>query len=110
MRFVGSGFGYEDSPAKLKSYLCAESSGFSLHAGVFIKAHRRDELRRLIGYVSRPSLCLDRLSQTEEGNFKYKLKRPWANGKTHVVFSPLEFIEKLCALVPQPRMHWSTRS
>ena len=43
--------------------------------------------------------------QIEEGNLKYKLKRPWANGKTHVVFSPLEFIEKLCALVPQPRMH-----
>ena len=45
------------------------------------------------------------MSLTEEGNIKYKLKRPWAGGKTHVVFSPLEFIEKLCALVPQPRMH-----
>ena len=71
----------------------------------YFKAHRRDELRRLIGYVSRPSLCLERLSQTAEGNLKYKFKRPWANGKTHVLFSPLEFIEKLCALVLQPRMH-----
>ena len=85
--------------------MCAESSGFSLHAGVLVKAHRRDDLRRLIAYVSRPALCLDRLSQTEDGNLKYKLKRPWANGKTHVILSPLELIEKLCALVPQARMH-----
>ena len=85
--------------------MCAEFSGFSLHAGVIVKANRRDDLRRLIGYVSRPPLCLDRLSLTEEGDVKYKFKRPWANGKTHVVLSPLEFIEKLCALVPQPRIH-----
>ena len=35
VRFIGAGFGYQDSPAKLKGYLCAESSGFSLHARVF---------------------------------------------------------------------------
>ncbi len=105
VRFIGPGFGYEQDTPKLKGYLCAESSGFSLHAGVMIKAHRRDNLKRLIGYVSRPPLCLDRLTVTDEGDIKYKFKRPWANGKTHVVLSPLEFIEKLCALVPQPRMH-----
>ena len=45
------------------------------------------------------------MSSTADGQIKYKLKHPWSGGKTHVVFSPLEFIEKLCALVPQPRMH-----
>ena len=73
VRFIGSGFGYEQDSPRLKGYLCAESSGFSLHAGVLVKAHRRDDLRRLIAYVSRPALCLDRLSQTEDGNLKYKL-------------------------------------
>jgi hypothetical protein len=45
------------------------------------------------------------MSQTEEGDTEYKFKLPWVNGKTHVVLSPLEFIEKLCALVPGPRVH-----
>ena len=56
VRFIGPGFGYEGSTPRLKGSLCAESSGFSLHAGVLVKAYRRDELRALIGYVSRPSL------------------------------------------------------
>ena len=37
--------------------------------------------------------------------FHYKLKKPWTDGTTHVVFSPLEFMEKLAALVPPPRIH-----
>jgi len=28
-----------------------------------------------------------------------------ATGKTHVIFSPLELLKKLAALVPLPRMH-----
>ena len=35
----------------------------------------------------------------------YRLKRPWRNGTTHVVFEPLELIEKLAALVPPPRFN-----
>ena len=45
------------------------------------------------------------MSLTEQGDIKYKLKKTWTNGKTHVLLSPHEFIEKLCALVPLPRMH-----
>ena len=33
------------------------------------------------------------------------LKKPQKNGVTHVVLSPHELIEKLSALIPQPRMH-----
>ena len=29
----------------------------------------------------------------------------WANGATHVIFDPLELLEKLAALVPPPRFH-----
>jgi hypothetical protein len=35
----------------------------------------------------------------------YRLKRPWSNGATHVIFDPRELIEKLAALVPPPRFH-----
>ena len=33
------------------------------------------------------------------------VKRPWPNGATHVIFDPLESLEKLAALVPPPRFH-----
>ena len=33
----------------------------------------------------------------------YRMKTPWRNGTTHVLFDPLEFLEKLAVLVPAPR-------
>ena len=33
------------------------------------------------------------------------MKAPYQDGTTHLQFAPLEFIEKLAALVPPPRMH-----
>lgn len=34
-----------------------------------------------------------------------KLKTPWRDGTTHLVMSPLEFMHRLAALVPRPRLH-----
>ncbi len=34
-----------------------------------------------------------------------QLKSPYKDGTTHVVMSPLEFMERLAALVPRPRLH-----
>ena len=34
-----------------------------------------------------------------------KLKTPWRDGTTHLVMSPLEFMQRLAALVPRPRLH-----
>jgi hypothetical protein len=34
-----------------------------------------------------------------------KLKAPWRDGTTHLVMSPLEFIQPLEALVLRPRLH-----
>ena len=34
----------------------------------------------------------------------YQLKKPFG-GKTHLLLGPLEFLEKLAALIPSPRMH-----
>ena len=33
----------------------------------------------------------------------YRLKTPWRNGTTHVIFDELELLEKLAVLVPAPR-------
>src|SRR5258708_3940432 len=53
----------------------------------------------------RPALANTRLEAMNGGRISYHLKRPWADGTTHLVFTPLELIEKLAALVPPPRVH-----
>src|SRR3990170_5105033 len=34
-----------------------------------------------------------------------KLKTPYRDGTSHLVMSPLEFMQRLAALVPRPRLH-----
>ena len=36
---------------------------------------------------------------------RYELKTPYNDGTTHVLFEPLDFISRLVALVPKPRVH-----
>ena len=36
---------------------------------------------------------------------RYTVKTPYRDGTTHVVFEPLDFIARLAALVPRPRVH-----
>ena len=39
------------------------------------------------------------------GQVVLKLKTAWRDGTTHIVMSPLEFMQRLAALVPRPRLH-----
>ncbi len=80
-------------------------AGFSLHAGVAAKAHERNKLERLCRYITRPAVSEKRLSLTEHGNVRYTLKTPWRDGTTHVIFESLDFIARLAALVPRPRVN-----
>jgi hypothetical protein len=80
-------------------------SGFSLHAGVAAKAHQRQKLERLCRYITRPAVSEKRLSLTPNGNIRYQLKTPYRDGTTHVIFEPLDFIARLAALVPKPRVN-----
>jgi len=36
---------------------------------------------------------------------RYQLKTPYQDGTTHVIFEPLDFIARLAALVPKPRVN-----
>jgi len=40
-----------------------------------------------------------------DGRLLYRLKHRWRDGTTHMVFTPMEFMEKLAALVPAPRFN-----
>lgn len=83
----------------------AKVSGFSLHAGVAAQAWERQKLERLARYISRPAVSEKRLLLTPSGNIRYQLKTPYNDGTTHVIFDPLDFIGKLAALVPKPRVN-----
>ena len=39
------------------------------------------------------------------GRWRSSVKAPWRDGTTHTVMSPLEFLQRLAALVPRPRLH-----
>jgi len=37
------------------------------------------------------------------GQLELRLKAPWCDGTTHLVMSPLEFMQRLAAPAPRPR-------
>jgi hypothetical protein len=84
---------------------CAAVAGFSVHADVCVPAHDRMRLERLCRYAGRPPVATERLSVLPDGRLLYRLKRRWRDGTTHVLFEPLELVEKLVALVPPPRFN-----
>ena len=90
---------------KATAGLCADAHGFSLHAGVRCGAHQRKDLERLCRYITRPAIANERLERDGAGNVVLQLKSPWREGTTHIVMSPLEFMQPLAALVPRPRLH-----
>ena len=45
------------------------------------------------------------MSRLTDGRLLYELKHRWRDGTTHIGFEPLEFLEKLAALVPPPRFN-----
>ncbi|MDH4325499.1 MAG: transposase [Betaproteobacteria bacterium] len=51
------------------------------------------------------AIANERLKQDGAGNVVLQLKSPWRDGATHIVLSPLEFMQRLAALVPRPRLH-----
>lgn len=79
--------------------------GFSLHAGTVCEAHQRSKLERLCRYITRPPIATKRLSVDDRGRVVYCYKRPFRDGSSHVVLEPLDFMARLAALVPRPRLN-----
>ena len=91
--------------AGFKQKLCADMQGFSLHAAVRCDAEDRRSLEQLCRYITRPALANERVQVNAAGQVVLKLKTAWRDGTTHLVMSPLEFMQRLAALVPRPRLH-----
>ena len=91
--------------ADLKQHLCADIDAFSLHAAMRCGADNRQALEQLCRYITRPALANERVQTNAAGQVVLKLKTAWRDGTTHLVMSPLEFMHRLAALVPRPRLH-----
>ncbi len=83
----------------------ARQDGFDLHAGVLVPAGQRERLERVCRYVLRPPVAQDRLSLTADGQVRLALKHPWSDGTTHLLFDPVELLERLAVLTPRPRIN-----
>ena len=84
---------------------CANAHGFSLHAGVRCAMNQRNKLERLCRYITRPAIADERLARNKDGQIVLTLKTPYRDGTTHIILSPLEFMQRLAALVPRPRLN-----
>ena len=72
---------------------------------------------RLCRYISRPAVAIPRLLISSTGKVLYTLKTPYreslphersecfGHGTTQVAFDPVDFIARLAALVPKPRVN-----
>ena len=99
------GRGEQREAHRSRDALCANTQGFSLHAGVHCAAEDRKSVEQLVRYITRPAISNERLSVNRQGNVVLKLKTAWRNGTTHIVLTPMEFMQRLAARVPRPRLH-----
>src|SRR4029453_17166412 len=86
----------------------AHLDGFDLHANVAVAAKNRDGLEQLARYVLRPPIAQERLGRTRDGRVLLTLKAEWSDGTTHLLFDPIELLERFgrvdAAPAHQPRV------
>ena len=83
---------------------CVKAHGFSLHAGVRCAMNQRKELEHLCRYITRPAIANERLTLNDVGQVVLTLKTPYRDGATHIVISPLEFMQRLAMLINMQKL------
>ena len=79
--------------------------GFNVYAGRAIDGRDRKQLEPQLRYTGRPPVAQHRLEELSDGRVRYRMKRPWKDGTTSIVFEPLDLLGRLAALVPPPRFN-----
>ena len=83
--------------------LCADISGFSLHAAVRCSANDRQALEQPCRPITRPALANERVQTNAAGQVVLKLKTAWRDGTTHLIMSSVEFMQGVAAQVAGPK-------
>ncbi|MBE0546338.1 MAG: transposase [Rubrivivax sp.] len=73
-------------------------------------ADRRQALEQLCRYITHPALANERVQYNPNGQVERKLKIPWRDGTRHLVMTPLESVQRLAGLLPQPRLQPPSRA
>ena len=70
-----------------------------------MRAGENERLEHLCRYILRPPVAQDALELTPDGKVLLRLRRPWRDGTRAICFEPSEFLEKLAAMIPRPRIN-----
>ena len=70
-----------------------------------MRGEDREGLEQLCRYLLRPAVAQDRLWLTDDGRVVLLLKTTWSDGTSHLVFEPMDFLARLAALIPRPRIN-----
>ena len=89
------------------------SGGFSVDASVRIEGEDRAGIERLLRYCARPPFALERLhalegsasSASPDSRLLYRFPKPDLNGRTEILLTPLELLQRLARFVPPPHVH-----
>ncbi|MBW2245278.1 MAG: transposase [Deltaproteobacteria bacterium] len=89
------------------------SGGFSIDASVRIQGDDREGVERLIRYCARPPFALERLHapngiaslNSPDTLLLYRFPKPTPDGRTQILLSPLQLLERLAEFIPPPRIH-----
>ena len=82
------------------------NSGFSLDASVRIEARDRAGLERLLRYCARPAFARQRLTWRDNAQqLIYRLSKLDLDGRTVLVLTPIERLNRLAVLITPPRRH-----
>ena len=91
--------------ATVEAYLRRLLGGEAEDTGDGVNADQRDRLERVTRSALRPPVSQERLEWTADGQVWIELRRLWSDGTTHLLFDPVELLERLAALVPRPRIN-----
>jgi hypothetical protein len=75
-----------------------------LNANVKIASWDREGLERVIRYCARPCFAGENLRLNGQWVI-YRLSKPTHRGQSFIQLDPLEFLDKIAALIPQPYRH-----
>ena len=99
VRYFGRATRREDEPTVTGQI----GYSFDLYGRRAVTRGDRKELEELAKYILSPPITDEQLSRGPDGRVVLDLKRSRRDGTKQVVFEPLEFLDKLAALVPRPR-------
>ncbi|MBD3220327.1 IS91 family transposase, partial [bacterium] len=70
-----------------------------MDASVTIAEWDRQGLERLVRYCARPPLSQERLVRLDDDHLVYRLRKPTVDGRTELILTPLELLDRLAYLV-----------